>query len=289
MAKRLLIDIGNTRIKWFLLDLLDGQVGESIKGTVIEGAENRNVAKISAVKPCFAFAHENDFDPAVVACFTELDVDEGSTFDIFVSNVAGQCARQALCNFFELNWQCTPYFISVKRDAVQIKNRYNNLSELGVDRWVAVIGARQLYKKSIDSKKDKPIIVINCGTAITVDLLSADNVFEGGVILPGFDLVSNALSKANGITHFEPVNINSPYGRTTQDCVRVGVLSACVGGVEKVVADICSSLKVSERDQMTILVSGGAAQLFLNATVLDCDYDPNIIIRGLNRLAECEF
>jgi type III pantothenate kinase len=257
--KHLLIDVGNTRIKWLMLN--DGS------------------KVVSAVCPCDAYAHNGDFENAVHQCFSSIDFSSESECRVIVSNVAGNKASQEINAFFEVQWKVTPLFIAVTRNVADIQNNYEQLSELGVDRWIAVVGARQLFDKG-------SLIVINCGTAITVDLLDGLNVFQGGAILPGFDLSMSALSKADGIDRFQSSDVGSVLGVTTQECVRLGVFSACVGGIERMISNICSLLSSGELSKLNIVVSGGSANLFLGATTLDCEYDPNVIIRGLYRLSK---
>lgn len=263
---RLLIDIGNTRLKWLCVDV----------NTVIS----------AEVEP-FAIAHKHDFPKTLKECFGK-----GSSFEahfsnvsidqLFVSNVAGEVAAASLLTFAQKEWGIQPSFACVQREQLGIKNSYEVLSELGVDRWLAIIGSRQVFP-------DGGIIVINCGTAITVDVLNADNHFLGGAILPGFQLAAKALSKADGIAEFRPSFIQEAAQKTTGtrtvECVRLGVIAACVGGVEFSVKKIISNMEVGA---INILLSGGAAGLFLDASTLECKYDPNVIMRGLSEIIKCE-
>jgi len=116
-------------------------------------------------------------------------------------------------------------------------------------------------------------------------VLNAKNSFLGGAILPGFQLGFRSLSRADGIDRFEPISIKKPMGVRTSECVQLGVISACVGGVEFMVEKIKQELG---NEIVNILLSGGAAELFLSATRLECEYDANVIMRGLNRTIECE-
>ena len=179
--------------------------------------------------------------------------------------------------------------MKVKRQQCGISNGYTRLSELGVDRWMAVLGARKIFSNG-------NIIIVNCGTAITVDWLDDMNRFQGGAILPGFELAAKALSNADGINSFRPKQSDQVVGVQTSECVQLGVFSACVGGVEKIVNNIQSKLK---KDESFLLVSGGAAPLLENAWSLsdsfiidasfnECKYDANLILRGLNKVLECD-
>ncbi len=262
---RLLIDIGNTRIKW----------------CCIESQE-----RIPTTLDLNAVAHHHDFSNAIKECFgrdSELLTNNTQTIQqVVVSNVAGESASNALLDFSLSQWGIKPDFVHVSRRVVGIDNHYEVLSELGVDRWVAVIGARSRILTGA-------VIIVNCGTAITVDVLTEDDQYLGGVILPGFQLASAALSQADGIaaisTSETEFSKNKVIGKRTKECVRLGVFAACVGGVEKVIDSIQEGVVGASA---SILLSGGAAPLFLDASRLDCEYDANVIMRGLNRMIECE-
>ena len=265
---RLLIDIGNTRIKWMCL---------SHEELITSGHYSR------------AFTHHQNFSIAVEECFgVDSDFEKQLSSsklanvvvkDVVVSNVAGKSAADALTELSVQQWQVKPFYVEVTRELAGVYNDYEELSELGVDRWVAVIGARQYFSEG-------NVIVINCGTAITVDLLGEDNHFKGGAILPGFELAAKALSQADGIAKIEPSTILEAIGTSTQECVKLGIIAACVGGVEFIIHKLQSQSGFS---QANLLLSGGAAPLFLDASQLECEYDANVIMRGLNRIIECEF
>lgn len=262
---RLLIDIGNSRIKWLFVE---------------------NEAQISLTDQAHAITHYKDFPLALIECFGE-----GSEFEkllstcsqsrpqkVLVSNVAGDQAAAAVKQFVQKRWQMKMKFAEVKREQAGIHNDYIVLSELGIDRWMAVIGARQVFP-------DGDIVIINCGTAITVDVLNSANHFLGGAILPGFQLAAKSLSVADGIAEINPAAVERVIGCRTSECVQVGILSACVGGVELLIGKIKSELN---NKSANLLLTGGGAQLFLSASDLEYEYDANVVMRGQNRLIECE-
>ena len=263
---KLLIDIGNTRIKWLLVNASD-----KIPMTIQAGAVTHHQNFVEALDDCFCSGGE--FSRLLAASSLRKPK------EVWVSNVAGEQAKDVLSSFAKTQWHLSVNFATVQKRQDSIQNSYQVLSELGVDRWMAILGARQVFLQG-------DVIVINCGTAITVDVLNSENCFLGGVILPGFQLVANSLSRADGIGRFEPIQVEKSMGVRTSECVQLGVMSACVGGVERVVAEIKQELG---SDFVNILLSGGAAELFGDATRLECEYDANVVFRGLNRVIECEY
>ena len=262
---RLLIDIGNTRIKWLLI-----QGSEKLPQTVQAKAITHHQKFNVAIEECFG--SESEFAQLMSTLLVS------SPTEVLASNVAGEQAKAALFDFSKKNWHKEVYFSKVERERLGIRNSYAVLSELGVDRWMAILGARQVFPQDA-------VIIINCGTAMVVDVLNADNNFLGGAILPGFQLAAKSLSRADGINRFEAAPIKKLVGVRTSECVQLGVISACVGGVEFMVEKIRQEL---DGELVNILISGGAAELFLGATSLECEYDANVVMRGLNRIIECE-
>ena len=102
---------------------------------------------------------------------------------IVVSNVAGTRVRATTIRMLEV-WPDAPAtFWLVPQDAqCGVVNSYRNPQQLGSDRWAALIGARHLLGP-------KPAMVVVCGTATTIDFLTDEGVFKGGIIMPGVGLI----------------------------------------------------------------------------------------------------
>lgn len=247
---RLLIDVGNTRIKVlpYNFDRAESNFNEDALWVV----------------------HHGQF----LNAFAEVLESVSKPHDIWLSNVAGEASRLASNEICQKKWGVKPHFAVVERNNNGIQNDYLNLDELGVDRWMAVQGARQLSEGTL--------VVVNCGTAITVDVVSKENVFVGGAILPGLELAAKALSRADGIPQFNFQEYTHALGVSTADCVRVGIINACAGGVEKIVATIQRRFSES---LVKVIASGGAANAVLSATELKFEYDANLVLRGLQCVA----
>lgn len=244
---QLLIDLGNTRLKWHLVE---------------NGKVSRNVQ-------VDAMTHHKDFESTISHCIHSIK----SAEEVWVSNVAGVEAEKLIRHYCQSYLGVQASFAQVKRDYCDIKVAYENLPELGVDRWLAVQGARELIKQG-------DIVVVNCGTAITVDWLDQDNLFQGGAILPGFDLSLAALNQAAGIdNHVWSTHQERVVGVTTEQCISIGVMSACVGGVERLIDSIRQQCP-----DIAMLITGGAALTFMGASKYEYEYDANLVIRGLMRV-----
>ncbi|MBY0577853.1 MAG: type III pantothenate kinase [Burkholderiales bacterium] len=160
-------------------------------------------------------------------------------------------------------------FTWIKPRAFQcgVHNGYDNAERLGPDRWAALIGARALLPDGG--------LVVGLGTAMTVDVMSPDGKFEGGIIVPGLSLMKQALQDATRLSmgegHFE-----FPSGNTG-DAVHSGALLALSGAIEKIAR--------SMGNPQCILSGGDAKTLFphIHASVRIVD---NLVLEGLVLIAK---
>ena len=119
-----------------------------------------------------------------------------------------------------------PHFIHPKEIECGVTNGYPDPSQLGSDRWAALIAARNLC---VD-----PLAVVDCGTAVTVDALDMEGNFRGGVILPGVTLSRDTLlANTSGIYATREVG-NSVFACSTEDAVAGGTFYSVVGGIDRI-------------------------------------------------------
>ena len=98
-------------------------------------------------------------------------------------NVAGEATRVRV-EAQLVRWRTAPEWLIAHEEAGGVYNRYARPSQLGPDRWAALIAAR---RRVADELFPSPCVVVNAGTAVTVDALDGNGVFRGGIILPGLD------------------------------------------------------------------------------------------------------
>lgn len=230
---QLLIDAGNTRIKW-AVRALDSwqQAGE--------------IATAHADQLTFA-ALPSSISPVV-----------------WVSNVAGEAVAQSIrAACLARGWQTR--FIVAQAQQGGVRNGYALPSQLGCDRWAALIAAWQLQQRAC--------LVINCGTATTIDALSAQGEFLGGLILPGITLMQTSLVGATAQLQLATSHV-TPFPCNTADALFSGAIQATCGAIERHHA----TLNVADAP---IVLSGGAAAL-LNTHILlpVCEVD-NLVLQGL--------
>lgn len=126
------------------------------------------------------------------------------------------------------------------------------------------------------------MIIIDSGTATTVDVVSAEGAFEGGAILPGFQLGSRALHQ---YTAFLPRLSNDeladqtpePLGKNTRDALRSGLFWGQLGAVKQLVRQLREQLP----EDTIIVVTGGAGRLLVPQLPSDVIHQPYLALQGL--------
>ncbi len=154
-----------------------------------------------------------------------------------------------------------------------VTNGYDDPAQLGADRWAALIGGRSLHHGSC--------LVVNSGTATTVDVLDAGGVFLGGLILPGLELMRSALARNTaGLPHAQGEFRELP--RNTDDAIASGCLEATLGAIERMFRRIAAA------PEPLCLLSGGAAETISRLLAIPHRAVPNLVLEGLARVAESE-
>jgi type III pantothenate kinase len=151
-----------------------------------------------------------------------------------------------------------------------VGNGYDHPDQLGADRWAALIGARALHRGDC--------LVVMCGTATTVDLLRADGRFEGGLILPGIDLMRASL--ASGTADLPAAaGAFAEQPRNTFDAIASGAIQATAGAIERMFRQLDPA-----RDPLCLL-SGGAAGGVSPRLTIPHRVVGNLVLEGLARCA----
>ena len=192
----LLIDVGNTAIKWRLANaevLLDAGNSVSDVSSLCKAveAEKWSMAGMASVASDAA-------DAKLLAALKSIR-----------ATVVHRATAQSTC--------------------LGLVSSYVEPERMGVDRWLAMLAAH--------AHNEGALCVIDAGTAVTVDLVSAGGVHEGGYILPGADLMRRALSNETDRIHVNALAAPAIVpGNNTQACVTAGSWRAVLGAVESTIA-----------------------------------------------------
>ena len=130
---------------------------------------------------------------------------------------------------------------------------YNTITTLGLDRYLSCLGAV--------SKAKKDVIVIDAGSAITIDYMSQKHIFKGGVIIPGKRVVLEAMISSLPELPLPDDNIPDQFpGKSTIDCIRWGVN----GGFQSILNDFLNRYHKLKNESAAIIVTGGDAEYIVS-------------------------
>ena len=232
-----------------------------------------------------------DFGNTRVKCFVEdlrllaaFTYDDGSWCDRLVSIILNECgSKNAIIGISsvnpEMSLRCAE---ELQKVGLHIENTANIILErklidcsaisgMGDDRLHGLLGALELAKP--------PLITIDCGTAITFNVLDEHGICLGGAIIPGFSTMLNALhNQASLLPALKPVKTASLIGKTTKDAIMSGVNSVLAGGIKTM---------LTEYPNAAIIIMGGDGELLQSLLSPDIakksHYVENGIARGIFR------
>ncbi|MFT4924179.1 MAG: type III pantothenate kinase [Phenylobacterium sp.] len=156
--------------------------------------------------------------------------------------------------------------------AFGIKCAYEHYQTLGIDRWLAVLAVASVYP-------DQDVIVVDAGTATTVDFVSGDKVHLGGWIVPGLDLMTSSVtSQTQKVFDDDTTAFTYELGQSTPAALKSGCLAAQIGLVHQAVAYF-------NRDapNAVLVIAGGTAPLLMaQLKALNPVHAPLIVFQGLD-------
>lgn len=236
----LAIDAGNTRIKWGMHDGTRWTAGGAVA--------NSDVVRLHDAWKVM---------PAPLK--------------VVVSNVAGELIRSEVTVLLA-RWRVAPQWVVATANQCGVVSHYENPAQLGCDRWAALIGARHLHSG--------PAVVVMGGTAMTVDALTGDGRFLGGLILPGLSLMAESLSLKTAGIRVEHGKAQT-FPTNTRDAVWSGALLASAGAIDR----MRQALEGAGEANPTVLLSGGAAEELEPLVQGPCRRVDNLVLEGLARIA----
>lgn len=238
---KLLFDIGNTRIKW-----------ACFSDDHIHSMASLNAADADSI--------------ALQDAFRKLPKPDS----IWVSNVGSLKVLNLVCDSCNSVLKLEPNIVKVSKVCRGINNKYLTQDTLGVDRWLAAVGARAVVPEG-------HVIIIDAGTAVKVDWLSAANAFEGGVIFPGYKLMLDALVNNTAGIQSGYSDVKQIVGRTTEECVNSGVTYSLIGAIERIVKEMQQSID----EPTTIVLTGGSASMIKSMTDFEVIVQNDLVLLGV--------
>ena len=259
MSRRiLLLDAGNTRLKWAVLDTalsspdipqpgMAGQL-ESIHWLDQGAAPYDNISDLPALWQKFG---------ALTACY-----------GVNVAGIAASASLQPLLASIKLK----SVWLHASLRACGVENKYEPPESLGADRWAALLAVRQ--------RTSDAALVVSAGSALTVDALNADGQFLGGIIVPGLHIMRQGLA---GTT----AQVGTQYGKvlafpnTTADAVETGLVTACTAAIE----NMSKRVERIWGAQPRVFLSGGDADILKPFLSVPCSIIPTLVLEGVYYLS----
>jgi len=257
-GKTLLVDVGNTRVKWARFD-------------------GRRLSRQRA--EAFTGWRSRDFARTVFGSAKGVD-------RILVSSVAGSRVNGMLAEAARHAHGPKPEFVSTQRRAGGVTTAYAEPWRLGVDRFAMAIGAHRLAGRHA-------VCIVSVGTALTIDLVDARGLHRGGAILPAPPLmIDSLLSKTNGIRRRARSPSKEPFAsvgrgrtgifaRSTRMAIEQGALFAAAAAADRGAEEAKRTLGVAP----IVLLTGGGAKAVAALMRSAHKTVPDLVLQGLAVLA----
>lgn len=194
---------------------------------------------------------------------------DGDAQQVWVSNVAGSEVERRIREACALR-QWSLHFIASRPGQCGVRNGYQRPAQLGCDRWAALIAAWHHVRRAC--------LVVCSGTATTVDALSDEGVFIGGLILPGVGLMQCSLTGATAQLQ-EGGGLYADFPGNTADALLSGALQASCGAIRQ-------QYELLGVADAPVLLSGGAAEVLLPHLHLPAQMMDNLVLQGLLIIAQ---
>ena len=247
----LLIDIGNTRIKWARFDE-------------------------QGIGPQSAAVHANwtrdDFIQQILSAGPRAE-------RVLIGNVGGKRMGDLAQAAISTTWHIEPRFVHSPAAQAGLRNAYPEPANLGVDRWLCLLGGRSLELR--------PLCVVSVGTAMTIDGLDAGGQHLGGVIVPGPELMVASLLK-----NTSDIARRAASGQTRDALFADNTLGAVEQGAVQALAALVDRAQETLEKQLgeapVLLLTGGACARIHSAIRSPGREIPDLVLRGLAVVAQAE-
>jgi type III pantothenate kinase len=232
----LMIDLGNSRLSWAFY----------------------SGGNILAPNSCSTMAE--------ISLEIETEWRDISPVPVYIANVAGSELQQMLLRWFDAHWNIKPVLLQSQHRAHGVTNAYQKPEELGVDRWLGLIGARAMSWL--------PVCVVDCGSAVTIDVMDANGIHKGGIITPGYEMMLSSLKRGTAIPGVQdPGKIQWLLGKSTSECIHSG----CANTIAAIIDRVMQSGSQLQR----LFITGGNAAIVSPLLEHPSRLIPDLVFRGI--------
>ena len=244
----LLVDMGNSRLKWAHLPAAEAQTGG-------------------------VFMHrDTDMALQLKQAWSGLPVPDR----VLVSCVASTDKKQTLRDWMMEHWQCQVDFLSSPAQGNGVRNCYSQPEQLGSDRWAAMVAVR--------ARTSVPACVVNCGSAVTIDVIDQDGQHQGGLIMPGLHAMFDTLAVCTSLPHIDIPALAQliPLGNSTRDAITSGVVQSVVALIEKT----CAGVEHDTKSVTQCYIAGGDAPVISANLSVPHQVEIDLVLQGLAIIAQ---
>ncbi len=272
-APLLLIDAGNTRVKWALAEQTATRQARAV------AFEARGVIELAELRrsdaPLRRLLRPLRSDTRVLACNVA-----GLAFETHLRRIARRVGLPA------------PRFVRSARRAAGVVNSYEQPWRLGTDRWVALVGAHRAWPR-------RALCLVGIGSALTVDLLDREGRHRGGCIVPGPQMMIESLLRdtagirrrarlgshaviAQALRRASRERVGALFARDTRAALLEGARHACAALIERAARQARAAL----RGRVELVIAGGAAETIIPLLYVRHRREDDLVLRGLFVLAQ---
>lgn len=253
---RLVLDIGNSRLKWLRHDVANGT---------------------GLVQPGISITHNKKLKNALMCIQSELATTGGSKDVKQISIGSVTADRKDISIMCKDLWGVAPTFVYATSEACGVKNSYTEPKKLGVDRWAAMVEAY--------SQAQSAVCVFDLGSAFTIDAVCTKGQHLGGYILPGLSMMRSAVTRGTSEVivdqgHFDQAK--PLWGRSTTAAVNNGIIYTAVTLIQNAIKSFRFELKMP----VEAFITGGDSVKVLPFVDDLVRYDEYLVIKGVSRLSE---
>jgi type III pantothenate kinase len=282
-APFLLIDAGNSRVKWALAEApgvfqCSGVFSHADRAREADAREGQ---KRDAGEPAAANVTGSDDGEDGATQWAALARPGGA----WISNVAGDAAGAWLAALIEAQWPGLPVtFVRARATQCGVANGYGAPDRLGSDRWAGLIGAHAAYP-------GEALLIATLGTATTLEALTADGRFVGGMIAPGWSLMMRSLGEHTAqLPTLEDESLRTLVGDAlaqrwfatdTRRAITAGSLLAQAGLIERAWRE----LEQAWGEPVRLVLTGGAAKEVGAALSVRYTCNDSLVLSGLALIA----
>lgn len=240
-----MIDIGNTNLKWAWLR--DGEVS----GILSSSHGHQDPARLAK------------------ACWGQTQSAERAV----MANVASRLLGEGVTEWISESWGVDVELVQTSAAAFGVTNAYAIPENLGVDRWLTLL--------AVHNENPAAVCIVDCGTAITIDVMDNNGHHLGGLILPGFDLMRESLLEQTHIPRVGRMESIDILGTDTAGAVSSASVHAAAALVDRVMERV--SRLLGERP--ALVLTGSDATRLESVLTIPCEVSLDLVMKGLSLFA----